>query len=178
MKQDLARVIQLFARVTPFIVSICYTSVSKLFQRRTTDSDSCFTLKEKNMKFIKIFVITVVCILITRTAFTQDGTVNCFVNGNKLVEYMREYEKAHAGMDFHLPYAVRYIAYLQGAIDAYFVMQNVYPDIILRVNIPEDIQMDHICTMVAEYVKEHPEQMRYSAMTIVWNVFVEKFGER
>jgi hypothetical protein len=91
---------------------------------------------------------------------------------------MREYEKAQSGMDFDLPNAVRYIAYVQGAIDAYFVMQNVYPDILLHIEIPEDIQMDTICTMVAEYLKEHPEQMRHSAMTIVWNVFVEKFGEK
>jgi len=98
--------------------------------------------------------------LIVATAFliTSYPAVANFYDGNKLHDFMRDYELLEAkSPDADMKNAFFYAGYVAGISDA-------YNDLICK---PENTQLGQLWGVVAKYLKAHPERWNRPASELI-----------
>ncbi len=95
-------------------------------------------------------------------------TQAAFWDGNKLVTFMREYEKA-------LTVQQRGNRYKAGLYQAYVVSAHDTYDTLRLICTPDNVEIGQVNAVVAAYLKANPTDWHFSAITIVRNALVEAF---
>jgi len=120
------------------------------------------------MKSIK--QVSFLIVLATMVLFTPlDSSAQYYYNGNDLVKMMREYDKSETG-DSNANYydCGRYEGYVAGVSDAKRAFFGS----------PENVTVGQTCSIVAKYLKEHPEKWNQPADILVIEALQKAFPKR
>jgi hypothetical protein len=109
---------------------------------------------------------TLVCIVLVTLLLTHSAWAGFFYDGNKLVEAMRQYEKAEMkDRDADYSRAWEYRGYVVGVHDATDLMHGSQ----------EHVTALQICAIVANYLKAHPEKWNEPASDLVVEALKQAF---
>jgi len=119
------------------------------------------------MKFMKR--VSSLIVLAAMILFTSLDSSAEFYDGNKLVQDMREHEKAERSDPSanHLQGAF-YMGYVAGVYDA--LSSSLSP--------PESVTIGQLCSIVGKYLKENPEKWTMPANVLIWDALQKAFPKR
>jgi hypothetical protein len=116
-----------------------------------------------------ILVLVILLVLVYMQGQARAGGV-IFYTGNYLVEIMREYDKLIVSDPrTSLSDASTYMGYIAGVSDAVsgLLWENL-----------SGVTVDQICSIVAKYLKNHPERWNEPAATLVVDALKEAFPRK
>jgi thymidylate synthase len=118
----------------------------------------------KSMKLVSSLIVLAAMILFTPLDSSAE-----FYDGNKLVQDMREHEKAERSDPSanHL-HGAFYMGYVAGVYDA--LSSSFSP--------PENVTIDQLCSIVAKYLKENPQKWTLPASVLIWGALQKAFPKR
>lgn len=117
-------------------------------------------MKSLSKSFLVIFL------LISISAPVYAG----FISVNKLVKYMREFEKVNTGSkDINYHYANRYVSYVIGVYDTLELYGIIYNPLIAKTS------QGQIASIVAKFLKNNPERWHEPAADLVRDVLIKAF---
>lgn len=106
-------------------------------------------------------------VVLLALVFMQGQAVAGFMTGNELVENMRESDKADAGdRTANFMKSAYYSGYIMGVSD---VLNHMLFDL------PPRVTVGQICSVVAKYLKNHPERWNELASELVMDALSEAF---